>query len=70
MQSQMVRQRMYRREQDFKRIAHHCIERTDGLFITLPEDSLEYQQQFITACQAAGIDATAIDPKGLFVNFC
>lgn len=46
-----------------KRIAHHCIERTDGLFITLPEDSLEYQQQFITACQAAGIDATAIDPK-------
>ncbi|MEQ5619527.1 anaerobic glycerol-3-phosphate dehydrogenase subunit A [Providencia rettgeri] len=46
-----------------KRIAHHCIEQTDGLFITLPEDSLEYQQKFITACQTAGIDATAIDPK-------
>ncbi|MDD9339036.1 anaerobic glycerol-3-phosphate dehydrogenase subunit A [Providencia heimbachae] len=46
-----------------KRIAHHCVERTDGLFITLPEDSLEYQQQFISACQAAGIDAKAIDPK-------
>ncbi|ATG16089.1 anaerobic glycerol-3-phosphate dehydrogenase subunit A [Providencia alcalifaciens] len=45
-----------------KRIAHHCIEKTDGLFITLPEDSLEYQQQFITACQSAGIDAQAIDP--------
>ncbi|TOM54274.1 FAD-dependent oxidoreductase, partial [Vibrio parahaemolyticus] len=24
--------------------------------------SLDYQQKFITACQAAGIDATAIDP--------
>ena len=43
-----------------KRIAHHCIEKTDGLFITLPEDSLEYQQQFIQACQAAGIDAHAL----------
>ena len=34
-----------------KRIAHHCIERTDGLFITLPQDSLDYQQQFIAACR-------------------
>ncbi|WON77145.1 anaerobic glycerol-3-phosphate dehydrogenase subunit A [Serratia sp. UGAL515B_01] len=46
-----------------KRIAHHCIERTDGLFITLPEDSMAYQQQFIAACQHAGIDAEAIDVK-------
>ncbi|ANI29640.1 glycerol-3-phosphate dehydrogenase [Yersinia entomophaga] len=45
-----------------KRIARHCIEPTNGLFITLPEDSLEYQQQFITRCQLAGIDAEAIDP--------
>ncbi|MDA5472555.1 anaerobic glycerol-3-phosphate dehydrogenase subunit A, partial [Yersinia kristensenii] len=46
-----------------KRIARHCIEQTDGLFITLPEDSLEYQAQFIARCQDAGIDAEAIDPK-------
>ncbi len=46
-----------------KRIARHCIEQTDGLFITLPEDSLEYQAQFIARCQEAGIDAEAIDPK-------
>ncbi|MHA0851601.1 anaerobic glycerol-3-phosphate dehydrogenase subunit A, partial [Serratia nematodiphila] len=46
-----------------KRIAHHCIERTDGLFITLPQDSLEYQQQFIAACRQADIDAEAIDPQ-------
>lgn len=46
-----------------KRIARHCIEQTDGLFITLPEDSLAYQQQFIVRCQEAGIEAEAIDPK-------
>ncbi|RLM16140.1 sn-glycerol-3-phosphate dehydrogenase subunit A [Gibbsiella quercinecans] len=46
-----------------KRIAHHCIERTDGLFITLPQDSLDYQQQFIAACRQADIDAQAIDPQ-------
>ncbi len=46
-----------------KRIAHHCIERTDGLFITLPQDSLDYQQQFIAACRQADIDAEAIDPQ-------
>ncbi|CNH29165.1 sn-glycerol-3-phosphate dehydrogenase subunit A [Yersinia enterocolitica] len=46
-----------------KRIARHCIEQTDGLFITLPEDSLDYQEQFIARCQEAGIEAEAIDPK-------
>ncbi len=46
-----------------KRIARHCIEQTDGLFITLPEDSLDYQEQFIARCQEAGIAAQAIDPK-------
>jgi glycerol-3-phosphate dehydrogenase len=40
-----------------RRIARHCIEPTNGLFITLPEDDLAYQQTFITACQLAGIDA-------------
>ncbi|MBC8952741.1 anaerobic glycerol-3-phosphate dehydrogenase subunit A [Xenorhabdus sp. PB62.4] len=46
-----------------KRIARHCIEKTNGLFITLPEDSLEYQQTFITACEKAGIDAQAMEPE-------
>ncbi len=46
-----------------KRIARHCIEPTDGLFITLPQDSLDYQRQFISACADAGIDAQAIDPQ-------
>lgn len=46
-----------------KRIARHCIERTDGLFITLPEDDLGWQEKFISACQSANIDAQAIDPS-------
>ncbi len=33
------------------------------LFITLPQDSLDYQQQFIAACRRADIDAEAIDPQ-------
>ena len=46
-----------------KRIAHHCIERTDGLFITLPEDDLAVQSEFITACEKAGIRTERLDPK-------
>lgn len=46
-----------------KQIARHCVEKTDGLFITLPEDSLEFQQTFIQSCQDAGIDAQAISPE-------
>lgn len=46
-----------------KKIARHCVEESDGLFITLPEDDLAYQSTFISACQSAGINAFAIDPK-------
>jgi len=45
-----------------RRIARHCVEETDGLFITLPEDDLGYQQTFVEACQRAGIRADIIDP--------
>ena len=41
-----------------RRIARHCIEPTNGLFITPPEDDLAWQQTFIDACQQAGIEAT------------
>jgi len=46
-----------------KRIARHCIERTDGLFITLPEDDLTLQSVFIAACQDAGINAQQFSPQ-------
>lgn len=45
-----------------KQIARHCIDDTKGLFITLPEDDLNYQKTFIEACTASGIEAVAIAP--------
>ena len=45
-----------------RRIARHCVEETDGLFITLPEDDLGYQRTFVDACERAGIRADVIDP--------
>lgn len=46
-----------------RRIASHCVDETGGLFISLPEDGLEFQSKFIKACLSAGIKAEAIDPK-------
>ena len=46
-----------------RKIARHCVEPTDGLFITLPEDDLNYQATFVKACREAGIDAEIIDPQ-------
>ena len=45
-----------------RKIAAHCVEETDGLFISLPEDGLEYQATFVEACRKAGIRADIIDP--------
>ncbi|HEY9551510.1 MAG TPA: anaerobic glycerol-3-phosphate dehydrogenase subunit A [Prevotella sp.] len=46
-----------------RKIAKHCVEETDGLFITLPEDDLSYQDIFIKACTEAGISANCISPE-------
>lgn len=46
-----------------KRIARHCIDDTGGLFVTLPEDSLDYQDAFVADCRKAGIDADVLDAK-------
>ncbi|MCR5133615.1 MAG: anaerobic glycerol-3-phosphate dehydrogenase subunit A [Bacteroidales bacterium] len=46
-----------------KKIARHCVDDTSGLFITLPEDDLDYQATFVKACNAAGIKAEVMDPK-------
>lgn len=46
-----------------RKVARHCVEETDGLFITLPEDDLAYQKTFVDACHAAGIRADIIDPE-------
>lgn len=51
-----------------RRIARNCVDDTQGIFITLPEDAdsgygLDYQKQFIEACHASGINARVLDPK-------
>ncbi|MEZ3551206.1 MAG: anaerobic glycerol-3-phosphate dehydrogenase subunit A [Muribaculaceae bacterium] len=46
-----------------RKIARHCVEETDGLFITLPEDTLDYQNAFVEDCRKCGIRAEVLDPK-------
>lgn len=46
-----------------RKIARHCVDETDGLFITLPEDDLSYQKTFVESCEKAGIRAEIIDPE-------
>ena len=46
-----------------KKVARHCVDDTSGLFITLPEDDLAYQDTFVKACLEAGIKAEVLDPK-------
>ncbi|NWF92653.1 MAG: anaerobic glycerol-3-phosphate dehydrogenase subunit A [Syntrophaceae bacterium] len=38
-----------------RRIAGHCIEETGGLFISLSEDSPQFRERFLMACEEAGI---------------
>ena len=46
-----------------RKIARHCVEETEGLAITLPEDDLAFQEKFVASCNAVGINASVIDPK-------
>ncbi len=46
-----------------KRIAKHCVEDTGGLFVTLPQDDIEYQSVFVKACVSAGINVDIISPE-------
>ena len=46
-----------------RNIANHCVDETEGLFITLPDDDMDYQKLFINSCRKAGIRAEAIEPK-------
>lgn len=46
-----------------KSIARHCVEDTEGLFITLPEDDMSFQDTFIKSCNSAGIATQKLTPK-------
>ena len=39
------------------------MEETGGLFVTLPEDDLNYQDAFVNDCFKAGIHVDVLDPK-------
>jgi glycerol-3-phosphate dehydrogenase len=43
-----------------REIAPHCIEETGGLFISLSEDSLEFRDRFLRACEETGISTTLL----------
>ncbi len=46
-----------------RRIASNCVEPTGGLFISLPEDGLDYQAEFIRKCAEAGIQTEKLTPQ-------
>jgi glycerol-3-phosphate dehydrogenase len=48
-------------------IASHCIEETDGLFISLPEDSLDFRDRFLRACEETGIPTTLLSREEALV---
>lgn len=43
-----------------RQIAPHCIEDTGGLFISLPEDGLDFRDRFLVACEEAGIETALL----------
>ena len=44
-------------------IAPHVIEETGGLFVSLPEDGLGFQNSFIEACGEVGIEVSVLAPE-------
>lgn len=43
-----------------RKIAPHCIEETDGLFVSLPEDGFDYRERFLRACDEVGIQTALL----------
>lgn len=46
-----------------RRIAKHCVDDTGGLFVTLPQDDIDFQSIFVKACISAGINAEIVTPE-------
>ncbi len=43
-----------------KKIAPHCLEETGGLFVSLPEDGLEFRDLFLKSCEKVDIPPTLL----------
>ena len=46
-----------------RRIGAHCVETTEGLFVRSREDSPEFEERWLAACQACGIAATPLSVR-------
>ncbi len=43
-----------------RKIGRHCVEETEGFFVRLPGDDEAYEQNWVTACKAAGIPVSQV----------
>ena len=43
-----------------RKIAPHCIEETDGFFVSLPDDGLDFRDRFLRGCEEVGIQTTLL----------
>lgn len=46
-----------------KQIARHCVDPTGGIYVTLPQDEIDFQPIFVKACEEAGIATEIIGPE-------
>ncbi len=46
-----------------RKIGKSCVEATEGLFVRLPEDDVEFEKKWVEGCRNSGIDAVAISPQ-------
>lgn len=53
----------YEENRILRKIAASCVEETEGFFVSLPEDGLEYQKRFISGCETAGIPVEILSPE-------
>jgi glycerol-3-phosphate dehydrogenase len=52
----------YAENRILRRVAASCVEETEGMFVSLPEDGLEYQRKFLSACSQLGIPVEELSP--------
>lgn len=49
-----------------RRIGKHCVEATESLFVRAPEDSEEFEQEWVKSCKECGISAIPITMQEAF----
>lgn len=46
-----------------RKIGKSCVEATEGLFIRLPEDDVDFEHKWVEGCKSSGIEAIPITPQ-------